>query len=682
MTEYGRSSGSQPWDPEDPLYGDPGWHGQQAAGGQSPYGDQAQQYAQQQEPFAQQQYGWDGAQGSGAPYGGGPGDPYAHGQQQGQQPTQQQGQSVDPYGTGQHAQPGDAYSTGQHAQPGDPYATGQHAQPGDPYGTGQHSQLGDPYATGQHAQPGEPYAPDQHGQPVDGYPSGQHGHPYGDGQSDHHGTPDGYPAPEQQAPPHGQHPQQQPAYQGQAGQEPRQRTRGRSPVGPPAEEPVDDWRAENEPDPGEPDHPFFAEEKNSFFDDADGAGRGGRDGRGPERDGGRGAEHADGFDDAYDDDVSDPREERRQSRERRNKKTKRRSGMACLVVTVVLGGVVGGVGYFGYQFWQSHFGAAPDFAGEGTDEQVQIEIPEGTGVAAMGEILKREGVVKSSRAFVDAANESPKGDRIQAGTYTLNKRMSGDAAVTMMTDPAALNSLIISEGMRNRAVYAAIDKKIGAAEGTTLEVAQKEYRNLGLPAWANKDPDIKDPLEGFLYPSRYSVGKDAEPAAVLRKMVEQANKEYEKLGIDEAKARSLGLSSPLDIVTVASLVNAEGMTHDDFRKMADVVYNRLKPDNVQTNGLLEFDSTYNYIKNQSKIDLTIEELRKYDNPYNTYHDEGLPPGPIGNPGEDALKATLKPERGGWYYFVSVDLKTTKFTKTYAEHKKLVDEFNKTRGGGN
>jgi UPF0755 protein len=146
----------------------------------------------------------------------------------------------------------------------------------------------------------------------------------------------------------------------------------------------------------------------------------------------------------------------------------------------------------------------------------------------------------------------------------------------------------------------------------------------------------------------------------------------------EKKAGDLGLENPWQLITVASLVQAEGTSHDDFRKMAEVVYNRLDPGNPQTVGMLEFDSTYNYIKNQSKIDLTLEELRKFDNPYNTYYYKGLPPGPISNPGEEALKGALNPTNGGWYYFISLDGKTSKFTKTNAEHQKLVDQFNASR----
>src|SRR5690606_41315733 len=109
--------------------------------------------------------------------------------------------------------------------------------------------------------------------------------------------------------------------------------------------------------------------------------------------------------------------------------------------------------------------------------------------------------------------------------------------------------------------------------------------------------------------------------------------------------------------------------------MAEVIYNRLEPGNTETNGMLEFDSTYNYIKNQSKIDLSLKELRNYDNPYNTYFYKGLPPGPIGNPGKDAVKGALQPTDAGRFYFISMDGKNSKFTKTNAEHQKQGDVEN-------
>ncbi|MBT2455711.1 endolytic transglycosylase MltG [Streptomyces sp. ISL-86] len=359
---------------------------------------------------------------------------------------------------------------------------------------------------------------------------------------------------------------------------------------------------------------------------------------------------------------------------------KRRSGAACLIATLVILGVVGGGGYYGYTYLKARFGAAEDYAGSGLDESVDVEIPKGAGLLQMGQILKEHGVVASAKAFADAAGAHPKGKGIQPGVYTLKKKMSAAAAVELMADPTKLNVITVAEGMRNATVYAAIDKKLGQPEGTTEETAKREVKNLGLPAWADTNPKIMDPLEGFLYPARYDLKKDSTPESLLKQMVKNANDKYTALGL-EGKAKALGLENPLQLVTVASLVQAEGMNHDDFRKMSEVVYNRLKKSNDVTNQKLEFDSTINYLKGTSNINVSRSETRSLDHPYNTYFYRGLTPGPIDNPGDDALNATLDPDKGGWMFFVSVDGKKTTFTKTFAEHEKLVAEFNKRQSGG-
>ncbi|WP_234106642.1 endolytic transglycosylase MltG, partial [Streptomyces venezuelae] len=418
-------------------------------------------------------------------------------------------------------------------------------------------------------------------------------------------------------------------------------------------EPVIDWAPEEEarPEREEEKHPFFTGDE----------------------------EDRDDQDDAYDEEPPrGGRGSRGDDRERRSKANKRKgkNGVACLVVALVLAGGVGGVGYFGYQFWQGQFGAAEDYAGAGSGE-VQVEIPKGALGNEIGNILKKAGVVKSVDAFVSAQGRNPKGLSIQAGVYTLKKEMSAESAVKMMLDPASQSNFVIPEGRRNVWVYEQIDKKLGLDAGTTQGIAKAKANDLGLPDWAKNHKNVKDPLEGFLFPASYPVAKGNKPEDVLRRMVSRANQEYGKLEL-EAKAKQLGVESPWQLITIASLVQAEGTSHDDFRKMAEVVYNRLKPSNPQTYGGLEFDSTYNYIKNQSKLDLTLEELRKYDNPYNTYFVKGLPPGPIGNPGVEAMQGAVSPTNDGWYYFISIDGKTSQFTKTNAEHQKLVEKFNESR----
>ncbi|MCT4356800.1 endolytic transglycosylase MltG [Streptomyces sp. Je 1-79] len=584
MTEYGRGPGSEPWHPEDPLYGDQGWGGQQQYPQQAQYGQD--QYGQGQYPqdpypqgsYAQDQYGQGGQQGYDPQY-----------QQPHQQPHPQQGQQPQQYSDPQY---GNQTYGGQQGYSGQGYDTPGY--PAQQYDTG--------WETGQAAMP---YG----ATPAD---------PYGGQNPDLYGTPEAYPPP----------------------QPPGRRQ------GPP--EPVIDWEAEPE-----------EEERHPFFTGEDGADDDGHDDHDDERSG---------------DGSSRGGRDRRGGKGQKNKKGK--NGVACLVVALVLVGGVGGIGYFGYQFWQGQFGAAPDYAGEGSGE-VQVEIPKSAGGYEIGNILKKAGVVKSVDAFVSAQGKNPKGLSIQAGVYTLKKEMSAESAVTLMLSPASQANFVIPEGKRNVWVYEQIDKKLDLKAGTTQGIAKAKAKDLGLPDWATNHADLKDPLEGFLFPASYPVAKGNKPEDVLRKMVARSNEEYAKYDL-EAKAKQLGVESPWQLITIASLVQAEGTSHDDFRKMAEVVYNRLKPSNPQTFGKLEFDSTYNYIKNQSKIDLTLEELRKYDNLYNTYFYKGLPPGPIGNPGNEALQGVVNPTSDGWYYFISLDGKTSKFTKTNADHQKLVNEFNKSR----
>jgi len=560
MTEYGRGQGSEPWHPEDPLYGDDGWGGQQAQGQQSPYGGQPQHYPQQ----PQQNYGdWsDGGQSG-----------YAPGQQQYQGYEQQ-------FYAGQGQQQYQGQQTYDPSQ--QQYQTQQTYDQGG-WGAGQQVQYTDP---------SDPY--------------GQQAATYGGGGPDYYGTPDAYPPPE-------------PPSRRQAEPEP----------------PRTDW----DPGPDQGEHAFFAGGGDDEDDDDDGrAGSKGRGGKKPK---------------------------------------KRRSGCACLVLVTIFAGGVGGVGYFGWQFYQDRFGPSPDYAGDGNGEQVTVVIPKGAGGYVIGQKLKEAGVVESVDAFVSAQQSNDKGKTIQDGVYTLQKRMSAASAVELMLSPKSRSNLIIAEGTRNTRVYELIDTRLGLAKGATAKVAKQDYKKLGLPSWALNHPNLKDPLEGFLYPSSYAVSKGQKPEAVLKDMVSRASSTYDELGL-EKKAKSLGLDGPWQLLTVASLVQAEGTSHDDFRKMAEVVYNRLKPGNPETYGSLEFDSTYNYVKNQSKIDLSIAELRKYNNPYNTYYIKGLPPGPIDNPGAEAIKGSLAPTHDGWYYFISLDGKTSKFTKTLAEHNKLVDEFNASR----
>ncbi|MER6021293.1 endolytic transglycosylase MltG [Streptomyces anulatus] len=606
MTEYGRGPGSEPWHPEDPLYGDQGWGGQQAAHGQGQYGDQQQSYPQ--DPYAQQhqnhqQYPQQ--------------QPYDQHQQYGQQQSHQQ-QSHQQYGTPQqdpYAQQRQNHQQQNHQQYGtpqqDPYAQQPGSQPqyNGGWDTGQQAAM--PYG----GEPQDPYA-----QQPGGYDAAQ----------DYYGTPEAYPPP------------QPPGRRDAAAEQQQQQ-----------QQPSTDW------DPDEPQ-----EETHPFFTGADEP---------------AGREPRDDDDDPDDDGSRASRRDRGGSDRRGGKgKKKSRSGVACLVVSVVLIGGLGGVSYVGYTFWKKQFGAPADYAGEGTG-QVEVEIPEGSLGYDIANILRKKGVIKSSDAFVAAQNDNPKGKLLQAGVYLLKEEMSAASAIELMLDPKSQNAFVIPEGTRNSTIYKMIDKRLELKEGTTADIAKTKAESLGLPDWADDNPDVKDPLEGFLYPAAYPVSKGSKPEDTLKRMVTRANKEYDKLDL-EAGAKKLGLKNPWELITVASLVQVEGKYKHDFDKVARVVYNRLKPGNTQTVGRLEFDSTVNYLNGKSTLDIgSVDKVREIDDPYNTYRIIGLPPGPISNPGAESLHSAMNPTPGPWYYFVSINEDKTVFAETNDEHEKNRRKYQEESG---
>jgi uncharacterized YceG family protein len=219
---------------------------------------------------------------------------------------------------------------------------------------------------------------------------------------------------------------------------------------------------------------------------------------------------------------------------------------------------------------------------------------------------------------------------------------------------------VIPEGWRARQVYEAVDRALALPAGTTKKSLDKA--RLKLPEDASGNP------EGYLFPATYPIDEKSTPASLLSYMVHTANKKFSG-GTVTAGAEQNAMNV-YQTVTVASMVQAEAETKADMGKVARVIYNRL------ARGMpLQMDSTINYALNRSTL-RTSERDTKLNSPYNTYQRMGLPPTPIANPGEDAMRAAVSPAQGDWLYFVTVKPGDTRFTADYAEHQKNVAEFNK------
>nr|WNW36819.1 endolytic transglycosylase MltG [Streptomyces sp. Li-HN-5-13] len=332
-----------------------------------------------------------------------------------------------------------------------------------------------------------------------------------------------------------------------------------------------------------------------------------------------------------------------------------------MVALVLLGGL-GGAGWWGYGFYQQHFGPPPDFKGDGTGS-VNITVKDGAGGDAIGKALVEAGVVKSIKAFSAAYEKDPRGRGIQPGVYTMKHQMSAAAAFKELVDSNGGNALIIPEGLRASAIYAKIDAKLKLQAGTTANVAKDQAGSLGLPAYANNNP------EGFLWPTRYSVADGMKPEDLLKQMVANAVQKYGDLKLDEA-AQKLGLKNAYEVVTEASILQAEGNNSEDFGKMARAMSNRLTTNVTQHK--LGVDTTLQYSLGRTK--LTEQEINDGSNKYNSYINPGLPPTPIGNPGEEALDAVLNPTPGDWVFWLAVSPQETKFAATDAEHAKNTEAW--------
>jgi UPF0755 protein len=340
----------------------------------------------------------------------------------------------------------------------------------------------------------------------------------------------------------------------------------------------------------------------------------------------------------------------------------RRRGPGCLIAVVILAALAG-AGYWGVTTGihkvQDQFSSADDYSGPGGAD-VTFEVKPGDSVAEMGRGLKAADIVASVEAFTDAASGNPKSSSIQPGFYPLKKQMKASDALNVLVDPANIvtTSVVIPEGFTVDQIVARLVKETGFKKAE-FDAALKDPQALGLPA------DAKGNAEGYLFPATYSFGPEEKPADMLHDMVAR----WQQAATDndlEAGAAELGYT-PHEIMTIASLIEAEG--RGKYRtKISRVIYNRLEnPDNGTTNGLLEIDATVNYALGRDDLGVALtEEDLAVDSPYNTRKYPGLPPGPIGSPGDDAIQAALHPADGPWLWYVTVNLKTgeTKFTDDY------------------
>ena len=316
------------------------------------------------------------------------------------------------------------------------------------------------------------------------------------------------------------------------------------------------------------------------------------------------------------------------------------------------------------------------------DTVIEVELTDYMTIDDIADLLHDNGLIEHPAVFrfytgMKNAKREKKYEFI-SGTYEVSPSMSYDEFIKMFAHLTVAEreqiKITIPEGYTvDEIIELFLSNGMGTREGFVDAINNYDYgtdfRFLEeLPAMTE---DRKYRLEGYLFPDTYYFYKDSGESAIIYKLLEtfelRVTEEY------YTRAEEMGMSMD-EVVTLASIIQAEAKLKEDFLKISAVLNNRLN--HADQYPKLQSDATIQYILEERRTDLTVDDL-KIDNKYNTYEYPGLPPSAIGNPGTEAINAALGPLQeylnNGYYFFVSAPSGVTYYARTAEEH-----EANKTK----
>ena len=354
-----------------------------------------------------------------------------------------------------------------------------------------------------------------------------------------------------------------------------------------------------------------------------------------------------------------------------------------LLIYIISLGIVISTVYMGVNFVYSNYIMPVD---ANNTELVEIEIPRGSSLGTIAQILYDNNLIRSKTAFKLYVDLSNKTSQLKAGKYKLSRNMElGQIMDELLAGNAASDtvSITIIEGwdIRKIAKYLVKEKGFQFTEQEFIDAAKVENFTdfvflQDIPEDRKKGEVGISPLEGYLFPDTYLVYQDASPEDIMRKMLVQFEKVYNESVAEKAQDLEMTMD---EVVTLASIIQREARISDEFAKVSAVFHNRLKK------GMpLGADSTIQFLINEDRWDFSIEET-KIDSPYNTYQNTGLPVGPIASPGRLALVSAVNPyeefmnAKNPYLYFVLKDPKTGEhvFNTSYEQHMKDKEKYEST-----
>ncbi|MBU1098947.1 MAG: endolytic transglycosylase MltG [Bacteroidetes bacterium] len=294
-----------------------------------------------------------------------------------------------------------------------------------------------------------------------------------------------------------------------------------------------------------------------------------------------------------------------------------------------------------------------------------FEIPQGSSFARVSSILYQEGIVPNKFNFRLAAFLYGAESKLRAGRYEIPSGLNYfellDYLVKGGHDEQKL--ITIPEGIWQNNLAKLLKEKLGVDSSSFMALSNNRnfLDSLGIKSKT---------LEGYLLPETYYFYTNSNAREIINKLFIEMNGCFGE--VVNKRLEELKMSKN-EILTLASIIEAESNIAKEYKRISGVYHNRLKKWMR-----LEADPTIQYLKRYQKHNRILYKDLEIDSPFNTYKNYGLPPAPINNPGKDAIEAALFPEENDYYYFVADGTGSHLFARTYKEHLKNVELYREWR----
>lgn len=339
---------------------------------------------------------------------------------------------------------------------------------------------------------------------------------------------------------------------------------------------------------------------------------------------------------------------------------KKSTKIAILSTVLFFSSIVVVVCYLTFQFL---------FQGAGSNSQeVVFEVAPGESLTVVARNLEEKNLIKNSKLFLFYARAKNQSKSLKIGEYSLRENMTPHQVLNVITSgKSIMRSLTLSEGLNIYDIASVVELSGLASKDYFLKLVRDPKLISSLLGEEAKTQSIQS-LEGYLFPDTYNFTKYETIESIVRNMVGHFLKVYSDI---ESHQKQMGWTRH-QIVTLASIIEKETGAAWERSLISSVFHNRLqKRMRLQTDPTVIYSMTL--MRGEIPKNITRADLR-HPHPYNTYVISGLPPGPIANPGREALLAVIQPKPSNYLFFVSQNDGTHVFSATYEEHNKAVQTY--------